>query len=323
MVLIGTDISDMHLADIERGWTKALLEYSADEFQPHAVNFEALTPTHDRVRIDVAFEAVVEHEPRRPLRWLAKFHKQIMEAKEFLMKMKDKLMNPMAALLGERSASGERASRTNVSQLVMFAPFQDCLRRSLLASNVSVPSPLLMQVSAAGEWRSHRTVMCPPGTAQITAGNGSRVCEPCPLGTFSNKGGQQQCTKCADGWYADQTGLTKCFECDPGEESTEDASGCRHCGWLVPGCPDFWDQVYYQGLIILTLMCSIFPKCREMCGGDRHAQQRSEGVALVAAVRTHGHVCLGRHRRHGGSPAIVSARHLLQELSSIRQSSQV
>jgi len=66
---------------------------------------------------------------------------------------------------------------------------------------------------------------CPKGTSSKA---GSK-CNPCAVGTYSDKIGQAYCKACQAGYYQDQAGQTKCKICLAGSYSHAGASKCTSC----------------------------------------------------------------------------------------------
>ena len=55
---------------------------------------------------------------------------------------------------------------------------------------------------------------CSPGQFMVSDGNAdsNRICQDCPVGTYSTEENASSCTDCASGTYQDQTGKTECIK---------------------------------------------------------------------------------------------------------------
>lgn len=77
------------------------------------------------------------------------------------------------------------------------------------------------------------------------------VCNPCPVGTYSNKQGSSECIKCPYGKYQDKPGQTKCLECPEksfshiGDKSCFELKQCRESDYIH--VPDPIEKCYMGG----------------------------------------------------------------------------
>ena len=71
--------------------------------------------------------------------------------------------------------------------------------------------------------------LCLPGKHQVQ--QGSRICDECPRGTFTESTGNTDiCTMCPKGYYQNHTGKTRCDVCLPGFHQTQrQATACDAC----------------------------------------------------------------------------------------------
>ena len=135
---------------------------------------------------------------------------------------------------------------------------------------------------------STRAVACAAGTFFTVIGESERVCQLCPVGSYSSSSGALKCTPCPRGTFAAEERSDVCKVCPIGADAVPGALSCVECSWLTYECRGYWQDLIITIGLTVGLLRVLVHKIRRLCMDGQAQQQQDATIALMAAVRAHG-----------------------------------
>lgn len=278
-------------AALIQAWQETLSGYGITNLSLHLQEIAPESPDDDLLQITFAVETIPSKDSSAKEKdsLVQSFKNKASEVRRFVDRTRDAVDQWINSFNNSKPSS---SNGLNISELVTTPGFVSTLLRQMSVHHVlNDLSPQLLRIEAD---ESHliectRAVACPPGTFFVLNGtNMDRTCDLCPNGTYSDRVGAMTCSPCARGSFSEEPGQTSCTKCGVGEDAPSGSSVCHSCSFFEYACAGFWEDVLLAGVMGLALLAVLWQRVRELTQGSRSAQDRSEAVALLARVRTHG-----------------------------------
>lgn len=311
---LGNDSAD---AALIQAWQETLSAYGITNLTLHLQEMAPETPEDDLLQITFAIETTpTRHFSTKKTKkdsLVQSFKDKAQEVRRFV----DRVRDAADQWIDSFNASESVSIGSNVSELVTSPGFVNALLRQMSVHHVLndlSPQMLRIELDESYPIESTRAVACPMGTFFVLNGTTlDRSCDLCPNGTYSDREGAMTCSPCPQGSFSDEPGTTSCTKCGVGEDAPSGSSECHSCSFFEYACAGFWEDVLLAGVMGATLLAVLWQRVRELTQGNRKTQERREGVALLARVRTHGRAYAGQtfapmvRRTHTVGPCLTSA----------------